>query len=100
MPPPSIPPVLRSTAGITTLACGVSALAYLLLVRLLRYQARDAKPRKLGYTSHDSLKKMTVEDGWNIQRTILATEFPWIGEKALQFALFRYVTAGMTSAEK
>jgi hypothetical protein len=68
---------------------GVCFLAWLGTVRLLRYRTRDKKYEKYGYKTPESFKNMSVDDAWDIQRYVLGTEFPWIGEKALQFALFR-----------
>lgn len=35
------------------------------------------------------MSKMTSQDAWAIQKTILQMEFPFIVLKSLQFALFR-----------
>lgn len=46
-------------------------------------------PKKYGYTTRESLSKMTTEDAYAIQIEIAELEFPSAYEKALQFALFK-----------
>ena len=63
--------------------------AYLILASSLRFQRRRAIHKKYPYTSRESMKFMTNHDAWEIQKTILQMEFPFIVLKSLQFALFR-----------
>ena len=41
------------------------------------------------------MAKMTDQDAWAIQKTILQMEFPFIVLKSLQFALFRVSGFGL-----
>jgi hypothetical protein len=64
---------------------------YLFLSNLLRYRARDRLISKYPYKTKDDFKNMTTEHAFEIQRFLYSTEFPFTSEKALQFALFRFV---------
>lgn len=66
-------------------------LVYILLCRLLRFQRVRQKHAFYPYRTRDSFARMTGEHAYEIQRYIFDTEFPFTAEKALQFALFRYV---------
>lgn len=66
-----------------------AGLSYLALVRLLRYRRQHAVARKYPYKTREDFAKMTANDAQAIMRSIFECEFPFIGEKALQFALFR-----------
>ncbi|KAJ6018285.1 hypothetical protein N7451_001664 [Penicillium sp. IBT 35674x] len=72
--------ILCSLAAITT---------YLVVVSSIRFQRRSALHKKYPYQTRDLMSKMTNHDAWEIQRTILQMEFPFIVLKSLQFALFR-----------
>ncbi|OOQ83731.1 hypothetical protein PEBR_33308 [Penicillium brasilianum] len=62
---------------------------YLALASTLRFQRRRALHRKYAYNTRESMGKMTDQDAFTIQKTILQMEFPFIVLKSLQFALFR-----------
>lgn len=62
---------------------------YLALASTLRFQRRRALHRKYAYNTRESMCKMTDQDAFTIQKTILQMEFPFIVLKSLQFALFR-----------
>ncbi|KAI9374121.1 streptococcal 67 kDa myosin-cross-reactive antigen like family-domain-containing protein [Aspergillus egyptiacus] len=72
---------------------GLSAVilsAYLLLQRAMRYRRlKRLQGVYAKYTTRKQMASMTDHDAWEIQKTILATEFPSASLKALQFALFR-----------
>ncbi|KAI9722357.1 MAG: hypothetical protein M1812_001829 [Candelaria pacifica] len=76
----------------------VVVLVYPVLVALLRFRRVRAMPEKFGYTTRESLSKMTAEDAYKIQVEIAELEFPSAYEKALQFALFK--TYGIPSISK
>jgi hypothetical protein len=63
--------------------------SYLALASTLRFQRRRNLHRKYPYTTRESMGKMTDQDAFTIQKTILQMEFPFIVLKSLQFALFR-----------
>ncbi len=67
----------------------IALLIYPLLIAFLRYRRVRAMPKKYGYTTRESLSKMTTEDAYAIQIEIAELEFPSAYEKALQFALFK-----------
>lgn len=60
-------------------------LAYLLLVRALRF-------RRINKLQRSELASMTDEEAWKIQKSMAQLEFPFLFEKSLQFALFRVST--------
>ena len=63
---------------------------YLALVSSLRFQRRRILHKKYSYyRTRQSMRNMTDQDAWAIQKTIMQTEFPFIVLKSLQFALFR-----------
>jgi hypothetical protein len=66
-----------------------AGLSYLALVRLLRYQRQHSLQRKYPYKTRADFSKMTANDAQAIMRRLFECEFPFTGEKALQFALFR-----------
>lgn len=76
----------------------VLALAYLLVIALLRHKRVRATLRAYPYTTRRSFSSMTGEDAFLIQQVISELEFPFTFEKALQFALFR--TYGIPSISK
>jgi hypothetical protein len=57
----------------------------------LRYQRRDKKHTEMPYKTREDFKNMTGEDAWVIVKYIISLEFPFLTEKALSFALFKYV---------
>jgi len=67
----------------------VGLIGYVGLCRLLRYNVRDGLYAKYPYKTKADLRKMTNQEAWAIQRRLMATEFPFTHEKALQFALFK-----------
>lgn len=68
---------------------GLPALVlYLLIQGRLRYSRARYLKNKYPYT-RDTFWRMTDHDAWEIQKSILQLEFPFISLKALQFALFR-----------
>ncbi|KAJ5559229.1 hypothetical protein N7535_009457 [Penicillium sp. DV-2018c] len=71
--------------------CALLGLAtYLALISSLRFQRRQAIHKKYSYYgTRQSLRTMTDQDAWSIQKTVMQTEFPYMVLKSLQFALFR-----------
>lgn len=67
----------------------VCLIAYLLLARVLRYRHVNNLARRYGYTSRESLGKMSIQDAYKIQAEIVETEMPFTFRKALGFALFK-----------
>ncbi|KAI9771737.1 MAG: hypothetical protein M1839_002751 [Geoglossum umbratile] len=65
------------------------ALAYLSTVRLLRHKRMRDMQRKFGYTTRESLARMTLDDAWAIQVQLSTLEFPWTYGIAVFFALFK-----------
>ena len=74
----------RATTGLAVLA------GYLLLVRKLRHLRRDREHAAYPYKTRDDLSKMTAEHAWAIVKYCMTLEFPFMSEKALAFALFKY----------
>ncbi|PLB43811.1 hypothetical protein P170DRAFT_418160 [Aspergillus steynii IBT 23096] len=72
--------------------------AYPILVSLLRFRRVRWLHRKYHYPTRESLSRMTDNDAWEIQKTLLQFEFPFLYIKALQFALFR--TYGIPTISK
>jgi len=66
-----------------------AGLGYLALVRLLRYRKRNQIARKFPYKSRADFKNMTADEAQVIFKMVFETEFPFLAEKSLQFALFR-----------
>lgn len=67
---------------------------YLALVSSLRFQRRQTLHNKYSYYgTRQSMRSMTDQDAWAIQKAIMQTEFPFIVLKSLQFALFRVCEA-------
>lgn len=62
---------------------------YLALASSLRFQRCRSLHLKYPYKTRESMGKMTDQDAFTIQKTILQMEFPFIVLKSLQFALFR-----------
>ena len=71
-----------------------AGLSYLALVRMLRYRKRNSVARKFPYKTRDQFKNMTADDAQAIVKLVFEVEFPFLAEKSLQFALFRYVKRG------
>lgn len=71
-------------------ACALAVVsAYPVLVSLLRFRRLRKVHKKYNYPTRESFARMTDDDAFEIQRTLLQTEFPFMFAKALQFALFR-----------
>ena len=47
---------------------GIAFAGYVILMRLLRYRGRDALQRKYRYDTKDSLKNMSLDDAFEIQK--------------------------------
>lgn len=73
-------------------------LAYPVLVALLRHHRLRTTLEDYPYTTRRSYASMTSEDAFYIQQRLGELEFPFIFEKALQFALFR--TYGIPTISK
>ncbi len=69
----------------------VLGVSYLFLCALLRYRRRDKKHADYPYKTRADFARMTVEHAQQIQEYIYQLEFPWVANKALEFALFKYV---------
>jgi hypothetical protein len=69
-----------------------AGLGYLALVRLLRYRKRNSVARKFPYKTRADFKNMTADDAQAIVKLVFEVEFPFLAEKSLQFALFRYLS--------
>lgn len=80
--------VARNLGYKTTIALGTFTI-YIALCRGLRYLRLNQKHRKYPYKSRDDLAKMTTDHAQEIVEYIMSLEFPFVAEKALQFALFR-----------
>ncbi|ORY07774.1 hypothetical protein BCR34DRAFT_16984 [Clohesyomyces aquaticus] len=76
----------------------VSLTGYILLCRSLRYLRRDRKYAEYPYKTREDFSKMTAQHAWEIVYYLNTLEFPFMIEKALQFALFR--TYGIPSISK
>lgn len=63
--------------------------AYPVLVSLLRFQRLRWLHSQYNFPTRASLADMTLDQAWQIQKTMAQLEFPFIYAKALQFALFR-----------
>ncbi|KAH8697338.1 hypothetical protein BGW36DRAFT_295709 [Talaromyces proteolyticus] len=70
-------------------------LAYLLLVKTLRFRRIDKLQTQYSTTS---LASMTDREAWGIQKSMMELEFPFTFYKSLQFALFR--TYGIPTISK
>ena len=73
-------------------------LLYLLLVKTVRNRRLRLTVKEYPYNTRDSFASMSLEDAFYIQQKIGELEFPFIHQKALQFALFR--TYGIPSISK
>jgi hypothetical protein len=71
----------------------LGGIAYLTLCYLLRYRFRDGIKAKYPYKTQEDLKSMTTQHAYEIHRAVFVTEFPFMFEKALEFALFRFDSA-------
>ncbi|KAF2667636.1 hypothetical protein BT63DRAFT_426487 [Microthyrium microscopicum] len=65
------------------------AVGYVCTIRLLRYRTEGSLQKKYPYKSRETMKKMTLQEAYEIQKVLFSQEFPFTAEKALQFALFR-----------
>jgi hypothetical protein len=77
---------LLSVPITTALALAV----YVAVCRGLRFRRRDQEHAKYPYRNREDFSKMTTEHAWEITNYMSTLEFPFMTEKALQFALFRY----------
>ena len=73
-------------------------LIYPTVVSIFRYRRLDSMRRKFPYTARSYFASMTTKDAFFIQQALVELEFPFLFEKALQFALFR--TYGIPSISK
>ena len=73
-------------------------LSYLTFVAFFRYRHIRSTLVNYPYPTRTSFASMTNEDAYLIQHEIIELEFPFMFEKALQFALFR--TYGIPSISK
>ncbi|KAK2760709.1 hypothetical protein FQN54_001944 [Arachnomyces sp. PD_36] len=73
-------------------------LGYPILVSLLRFRRLRSVHKKYNYPTRESYAKMTDQDAFEIHRNFSWLEFPFVVEKALQFALFR--TYGIPSISR
>ena len=69
----------------------LAGIAYLSIVRKLRYQRRNATLEKYRHYSHDSesLGQMTLGDAFEIQQSLAELEFPITFSVSIFFALFK-----------
>lgn len=75
----------KTTVGIVGFSC------YVVACRALRYLRRNQKHALYPYKTREDFAKMTGEHAWEIVKYCMSLEFPFLSEKALQFALFRCV---------
>ena len=66
-----------------------SFMVYTLLCNYLRMQRRNAKQKKFGYSTRESLSRMTNVDAQEIMIYLGQLEFPRLYVASLQFALFK-----------
>jgi hypothetical protein len=71
---------------------------YLLFIRKLRYLRRDRKHAEYPYRTREDFSRMTADHAQEIVRYCMALEFPYLSEKALSFALFKYSSLGLAAA--
>ena len=87
---PLLNSLLQATPYQQALCMLLGLATYLALVSSLRFQRLQTLHKKYNYYgTRQSMRSMTDQDAWAIQKTIMQTEFPFIVLKALQFALFR-----------
>ena len=67
----------------------LGVLAYLALVRGLRYQRAGSLPKRYELTSRISLARMTTDDAQSILKELTELEFPTIFGFSIIFALFK-----------
>jgi hypothetical protein len=82
-------PLATTVVGVLT--------GYVALCTALRYQRRDKKHAEMPYKTREDFKNMTGDDAWMIVQYIMSLEFPFLSEKALSFALFKYALLGHIS---
>jgi hypothetical protein len=73
----------RTSTTLTVLAIYIAA------CRGMRFLRRDKKHAQYPYKTIEDFSKMTTEHAWEINRYVMTLEFPFLTEKAIQFALFR-----------
>jgi hypothetical protein len=64
---------------------------YVLLCQVLRFQRLRQKQAMYPYKTRESFSKMTTQHAYEIQKYLYGVEFPFVTQKALEFALFRFV---------
>ncbi|CAL3963617.1 unnamed protein product [Diplocarpon coronariae] len=66
-----------------------SLLTYVVLCSALRYQRRDAKLKKYGFTDREAMRKMSNVEAQKIIAYLAELEFPKLYFTSVQFALFK-----------
>lgn len=85
--------LLEKVSSNKRLAYGLSLVAaYPVLVSLLRFQRLRSLHSRYNFPTRASMANMTLQQAWEIQKSMAQLEFPFIYIKALQFALFRVST--------
>jgi hypothetical protein len=74
------------------------AVSYWLLVRVLRYRRRNSFARRFGYRTRESLKHMTLDDAYLINKELAEQEFPLVFQASIFFALLK--TYGIPTISK
>lgn len=72
-----------------TTILAVSAVSYVTLCYLLRFQRLHSMRSRHKFTDRASLARMTNEDAHAIMKTVVTFEFPKFYDLALRLALFR-----------
>jgi hypothetical protein len=84
--------ISRLEAGDTKswIVLGTSLFAsYALLCAALRFKRRDAMAKKFGYTTRESMAKMTTTEAQEIIQYMSELEFPKVFVTSVEFALFK-----------
>ena len=68
-------------------------IAYLLLVRLLRYRRLDQTIKKYNYKTREDYASMTLQEAHSIQLALGELEFPSVFSKAIFFAIFKVTSS-------
>lgn len=79
-------------------SCIGAFLLYVSVCSALRFQRVRSIQRKYPYPDRASYAKMTTQHAWEIQKALFSLEFPYIVDRAYQFALFR--TYGIPTISK
>ncbi|OAP64973.1 hypothetical protein AYL99_00945 [Fonsecaea erecta] len=80
---------MTSLTPTQSLALAIGCIAYLLIVRALRFQRRDALLCRFGYGTVKPMGAMTFEDAASIHHELAEMEFPFSFLNSMEFALFR-----------